>query len=103
MSPQKKQIPRTANRTDSDESVAFAQIILAQSLLQQALVDLAESDRQRLLLVLVFDQRADVLQQALVELGEVRVDLTGAVPNSSLPLTSVSLVSSAIFASLRIT
>ena len=69
MSPQKKQIPRTANRTDSDESVAFAQIILAQSLLQQALVDLAESDRQRLLLVLVFDQRADVLQQTLVELG----------------------------------
>ena len=42
---------------------------------EQALVDLAQRDRQRLLLHVGLDQRADVLQQALAELGVVRVDL----------------------------
>ena len=55
----------------SGKSVALVGVVLAQGLLKQALVDLAECDGQRLLVVLVFDQRADVLQQALVKLGEV--------------------------------
>ena len=48
----------------SGKSVALVGVVLAQGLLKQALVDLAERDGQRLLVVLVFDQRADVLQQA---------------------------------------
>ena len=42
---------------------------------QQPLADLAQRDRQRLLLHVGLDQRADVLQQALAELGVVGVDL----------------------------
>lgn len=43
--------------------VSFAQIVFAERLLKQAFVDLAERDRQRLLLALVLDERTDVLQQ----------------------------------------
>src|SRR3954453_777650 len=46
---------------------------------QQAVVDLAQGDAQRLLVHVRLDQRADVLEQALPELGVVRVDLTGAL------------------------
>ena len=46
---------------------------------QQVLVDLAQRDRERLLLDVGVDQRADVLQQALAELGVVGVDLAGAL------------------------
>src|SRR5580693_7469221 len=42
---------------------------------QQALADLTQGDGQRLLLDPGLDQRADVLQQALAELGVVSVDL----------------------------
>ena len=45
------------------KSVAFGQVVLAEGLLQQTIVDLAERDGQRLFLVLVLHQRADVLQQ----------------------------------------
>ena len=51
--------------------VSFAQIVFAERLLKQAFVDLAERDRQRLLLALVLDERTDVLQQTLIELREV--------------------------------
>src|SRR6185312_8027125 len=46
---------------------------------QQALVDLAQGHRQRLLLHVGLDERADVLQQALAELRVVGVDLAGAL------------------------
>ena len=46
---------------------------------QQVVVDLAERDRERLLLDVGVDERADVLQQALAELGVVGVDLPGAL------------------------
>src|SRR6478752_3498075 len=46
---------------------------------QQAGVDLAHGDRERLLLRTGVDQRADVLEQALVELRVVGVDLTRAL------------------------
>src|SRR3954452_24325302 len=49
--------------------------VLAGGVGQQALVDLAERGRQRLLLGGGVDQRADVLQQALGELAVVGVDL----------------------------
>lgn len=45
------------------KSVAFGQVVLAEGLLQQTIVDLAERDGQRLFLILVLHQRADVLQQ----------------------------------------
>src|SRR4051794_1540677 len=45
----------------------------------QTLVDLTERDRHRLLVDLAVDQRADVLEQALLELGVVGVDLAGAL------------------------
>src|SRR4030088_1210447 len=41
----------------------------------QSLADLAQCDRERLLLDAGLDQRADVLEQALTELGVVGVDL----------------------------
>src|SRR4051812_16693282 len=44
---------------------------------QQAAVDLAQCDRQRLLLHTGLHQRPDVLKQSLAELGVVGVDLTG--------------------------
>src|SRR5260370_40775401 len=43
----------------------------------QSLADLAQRDRERLLLNAGLDQRADVLEQALAELGVVGVDLPG--------------------------
>src|SRR3954471_22316494 len=46
---------------------------------QQAPVDLAQGDRQRLLVDLGLDERADVVEQALLQLGVVGVDLTGAL------------------------
>src|SRR5690606_29425876 len=46
---------------------------------QQARVDLAHRDRQRLFLVARLEQRADVLEQALAELRVVRVDLARAL------------------------
>src|SRR5665647_2977640 len=46
---------------------------------QQAGVDLPPRDRQRLLLVAGLHQRADVLEQTLVQLGVVGVDLPGAL------------------------
>src|SRR3954452_15659657 len=46
---------------------------------QKVVVDLAERDRERLLLDGGVDQRADVLEQALAELRVVRVDLTSAL------------------------
>jgi hypothetical protein len=46
---------------------------------EQAVVDLAQRDRQRLLLHAGLDQRADVLEQALAELGVVGVDLARAL------------------------
>src|SRR3954468_13513921 len=53
--------------------------VLAGGVRQQALVDLAERDRERLLLRCGVDQGADVLQQALGELAVVGVDLAGAL------------------------
>src|SRR5699024_7065986 len=46
---------------------------------EQVLVDLAQRDRERLLLVLDVHERADELQQALGELRVVRVDLASAL------------------------
>src|SRR6476469_8925473 len=46
---------------------------------QQVFVDLAQRDRERLLLDVGVDERADVLQEALAELGVVGVDLPGAL------------------------
>src|SRR5699024_9250283 len=46
---------------------------------EQALVDLAQGDRERLLLVLDVHEGADELEQALGELRVVRVDLAGAL------------------------
>src|ERR1700754_2684004 len=52
---------------------------LAFGVLEQAGVDLAERDRQRLLARTRLHQRADVLEQALAELRVVVVDLAGAL------------------------
>src|SRR6478735_580750 len=46
---------------------------------EQVVVDLAERDRQRLLLDVRVDEGADVLQEALAELGVVGVDLAGTL------------------------
>src|SRR6476620_11479752 len=46
---------------------------------QEVVVDLAERDRERLLLDVGVDERADVLEQALAELGVVGVDLAGTL------------------------
>src|SRR3954470_17788606 len=53
--------------------------VLARGVGEQTLVDLAERDRQRLLLRRGVDQGADVLQQALGELAVVGVDLARAL------------------------
>src|SRR5947208_1793557 len=53
--------------------------VLAGGVGEQALVDLAEGDRERLLLGGGVDQGADVLEQTLGELAVVRVDLTRAL------------------------
>ena len=42
---------------------------------QQTSVDLAHRDRQRLLLDMCLNERSDVLQEALAQLGVVRIDL----------------------------
>ena len=85
------------------ESVAFVGVILAQGLLEQAVVNLTERDGQRLLVVLVFHQRTHVLQQALVELGEVGVDLTSALggENGQCVLVVVGFIRSSIGGSAR--
>src|SRR5262245_53378579 len=44
---------------------------------QQACFDLAQSDRQRLLVDMRLDQRTDVLKQTLAELAVISVDLPG--------------------------
>src|SRR4051794_13239570 len=46
---------------------------------QQVLADLAQRDRERLLLDVGLHQRADVLEQAFAELRVVGVDLPGAL------------------------
>src|SRR5271154_249060 len=46
---------------------------------EQPLLDLTERDGQRLLLAAGLDQRADILQQPLAELGGIRVDLPCAL------------------------
>src|SRR5918993_204986 len=46
---------------------------------QEVVVDLAERDRERLLLHVGVDERADVLEEALAELGVVGVDLAGTL------------------------
>src|SRR5436309_10141594 len=46
---------------------------------QRVLVDLAQRHRQRLLLHVGWDERADVLEQTLTELGVVGVDLAGSL------------------------
>src|SRR6478672_835243 len=53
--------------------------VLAGGVGQQTLVDLAQRDREGLLLGGGVDQRADVLQQALGELAVVGVDLARAL------------------------
>src|SRR5215207_11266393 len=53
--------------------------VLAGGVGQQTLVDLAQGDREGLLLRSGVDQRADVLQQALGELAVVGVDLPRAL------------------------
>src|SRR3954470_1317119 len=53
--------------------------VLAGGVGEQALVDLAQRDRQRLLLRGRVDERADVLEQALGELAVVGVDLPRAL------------------------
>src|SRR3978361_878133 len=53
--------------------------VLARGAGEQALVDLAQSDRERLLLGGGIDQGADVLEQAFGELAVVGVDLTRAL------------------------
>src|SRR6478735_2002763 len=46
---------------------------------EQVVVDLAQGDRERLLLDMGVHERADVLEQALTELRVVGVDLPGAL------------------------
>src|SRR6478672_9254842 len=46
---------------------------------QQVVVDLAQRDRERLLLHVGVDERADVLEQALAQLGVVGVDLASTL------------------------
>src|SRR6204780_189790 len=46
---------------------------------EQPLLDLTERDGQRLLLAAGLDQRADIIQQPLAELGVIRVDLPCAL------------------------
>src|SRR3954451_5825559 len=46
---------------------------------QQVVVDLAERDRERLLLDVGVDEGADLLEQPLAELGVVGIDLPGAL------------------------
>src|SRR5688572_29159472 len=46
---------------------------------QEVVVDLAERDRERLLLHVGVDERADVLEEPLAELGVVGVDLAGTL------------------------
>ena len=71
-------------------SVAFGQIVLTKGFLKQTTVDLAERDGQRLLLILVFHQRADVLQQTLIELGEIGiVSKSSDKPKASFPKSLV--------------
>src|SRR3569833_811690 len=53
--------------------------LLTLGVLEQATVDLAQRDRERLLARTRLDERADVLEQALAQLGVVDVDLAGTL------------------------
>src|SRR4051794_28490095 len=53
--------------------------LLALGVLEQPGVDLTHGHRQRLLARAGLDERADVLEQALAELGVVVVDLAGTL------------------------
>src|SRR3954467_5650849 len=53
--------------------------LLTLGVLEQATVDLAQRDRERLLARARLDERADVLEQALAQLGVVVVDLAGTL------------------------
>src|SRR3954453_11976983 len=71
-------------RTRHDVPGAFSSLLGAGSVLsggvgEQALVDLAQRDREGLLLRGGVDQRADVLQETLGELAVVGVDLPRAL------------------------
>src|SRR5690349_18824352 len=64
------------SRSVTARSAALGAVV-ALGVLEQAGLDLAHGDRQRLLARARLDERADVLQQALAQLGVVVVDLAG--------------------------
>src|SRR5919197_274080 len=65
--------------TPSSTRGGTAILLLALGVLEQAGLDLAHGDRERLLARPRLDERADVLEQALAQLRVVVVDLTGAL------------------------
>src|SRR5579871_6474334 len=67
--------PRTTRMAELPAEPAYTGSGLGGLRAQQPLADLAQGDGQRLLLDPGLDQRADVLKQALAELGVVGVDL----------------------------
>src|SRR5689334_23878589 len=72
--------PPTPRTTRADPTASVTGSLLGSGLGgHQTLVDLAEGDGQRLLADLGLHQRADVVEQALLELAVVGVDLTGAL------------------------
>src|SRR3954466_12472733 len=70
-------MPPETPRTISRGSVTGASLALG--VLEQPGVDLTHGHRQRLLARAGLDERADVLEQALAELGVVVVDLAGTL------------------------
>src|SRR4051812_11595493 len=74
--PAPSQGPAASLRAVGGEGVL---LVLAGGVGEQALVDLAQRDGERLLLGRGVDQRTDVLQQALGELAVVGVDLARAL------------------------
>ena len=71
-------MPPPTPRTTSAAIVGGAYGLVGRLGGEQAGVDLAQRDRERLLLRGGLHQRADVLEQALAELAVVGVDLAGA-------------------------
>src|SRR5579859_2839390 len=69
----------TPRMTRADAGMGACSLAFGGFDVEQPLLDLTERDRQRLLLAAGLDQRADVLQQPLAELGVVRVDLPCAL------------------------
>src|SRR5690625_5029890 len=69
--------PVTPSRTRSPPASATSALVRRDR--QQPLVDLAKRDRQRLVVLAVGHERADELQQPLLELGVVGVDLAGTL------------------------